>query len=117
MKHEIVEKNVWLLGTLIAIVISVGGLVEIVPLYFENSVIAPAPGIKPYSPLRLEGRDIYVREGCYLCHTQMVRPAAGRNRALRALFARRRDGLRPSVPVRVQAHGSGPRARRRQVFR
>ncbi len=74
MKHEIVEKNVWLLGTLIAIVISVGGLVEIVPLYFENSVIAPAPGIKPYSPLRLEGRDIYVREGCYLCHTQMVRP-------------------------------------------
>ena len=74
MNHEFVEKNAWLLGTLIAIVISVAGLVEIVPLCFEASVIAPAPGIKPYPPLALEGRDVYVREGCYLCHTQMVRP-------------------------------------------
>jgi cytochrome c oxidase cbb3-type subunit II len=74
MNHEVVEKNVWLLGTLIAIVIAVGGLVEIVPLYFENSIIKPAPGVEPYTPLQLEGRDIYVREGCYLCHTQMVRP-------------------------------------------
>lgn len=74
MSHEIVEKKAWLLGTLIAIVISVGGLVEIVPLYFQASVIEPAPGIKPYGPLELAGRDVYVREGCYLCHTQMVRP-------------------------------------------
>jgi cytochrome c oxidase cbb3-type subunit II len=74
MTHEIVEKKAWLMGTLIAIVISVGGLVEIVPLYFQASVITPAPGIKPYGPLELAGRDIYVREGCYLCHTQMVRP-------------------------------------------
>ena len=74
MNHEIIEKNAWLLGTLIAVVISVGGLVEIVPLYFQASVISPSPGIKPYGPLELEGRDIYVREGCYLCHTQMVRP-------------------------------------------
>ena len=74
MSHEIVEKRAWLMGTLIAIVISVGGLVEIVPLYFQASVIEPAPGIKPYGPLELAGRDVYVREGCYLCHTQMVRP-------------------------------------------
>lgn len=74
MNHEIVEKRAWLMGTLIAIVISVGGLVEIVPLYLQASVITPAPGIKPYGPLQLAGRDVYVREGCYLCHTQMVRP-------------------------------------------
>jgi len=74
MNHEIVEKNAWLLGTLIAIVISVAGLVEIVPLYFQASVIKPAPGIRPYPALELAGRDVYVREGCYLCHTQMVRP-------------------------------------------
>jgi cytochrome c oxidase cbb3-type subunit II len=74
MNHEIVEKNAWLMGTLIAIVISVAGLVEIVPLCFQASVILPSPGIKPYAPLALAGRDVYVREGCYLCHTQMVRP-------------------------------------------
>jgi cytochrome c oxidase cbb3-type subunit 2 len=74
VNHEIVEKNAWLLGTLIAVVISIGGMVEIVPLYLSASVIAPAPGVKPYPPLELAGRDVYVREGCYLCHTQMVRP-------------------------------------------
>ncbi len=74
MNHEIVEKNAWLLGTLIAIVISVAGLVEIVPLYFQASVIKPSPGVVPYPALELAGRDVYVREGCYLCHTQMVRP-------------------------------------------
>jgi cytochrome c oxidase cbb3-type subunit II len=74
MSHEIVEKKVGLMGALIALVISVGGLVEIVPLYAQQSVIEPSPGIKPYSPLALEGRDVYVREGCYNCHSQMVRP-------------------------------------------
>jgi cytochrome c oxidase cbb3-type subunit 2 len=73
MNHEIVEKKVGLLGALIAVVISVGGLVEIVPLYAQRSVVDPAPGVKPYSALALEGRDIYVREGCYNCHSQMVR--------------------------------------------
>jgi cytochrome c oxidase cbb3-type subunit 2 len=73
MNHEIIEKRAWLMGTLIAIVISIGGLVEIVPLYLSASVISPAPGIKPYGALELAGRDVYVREGCYLCHTQMVR--------------------------------------------
>jgi cytochrome c oxidase cbb3-type subunit 2 len=74
MNHDAVEKRVGLLGVLIALVISVGGLVEIVPLYFQASVTKPAPGIKPYEALRLEGRDVYIREGCYLCHSQMVRP-------------------------------------------
>jgi cytochrome c oxidase cbb3-type subunit 2 len=74
MKHEIVERKSWLMGTLIAVVISVAGLVEIVPLYSQGSVVEPAPGVKPYGALELEGRDIYVREGCYNCHSQMVRP-------------------------------------------
>jgi cytochrome c oxidase cbb3-type subunit 2 len=77
MNHEVVEKRVGLMGVLIALVISVGGLVEIVPLYFQSSVIEPAPGIKPLPALALAGRDIYVREGCYNCHSQMVRPLYG----------------------------------------
>ena len=74
MNHDTIEKKAGLLGVLIALVISVGGLVEIVPLYFSSEVTTPAPGVKPYSALQLEGRDIYIREGCYNCHSQMVRP-------------------------------------------
>jgi cytochrome c oxidase cbb3-type subunit II len=74
MNHEIVERRAVLLGVLIAVVISVGGLIEIVPLYFSSQVTNPAPGVKPYGALQLEGRDIYVREGCYNCHSQMIRP-------------------------------------------
>jgi cytochrome c oxidase cbb3-type subunit 2 len=74
MKHETVEKKVSWLGVWIAVVISVGGLVEIVPLYLTNEVTTPAPGVKPYGALALEGRDIYLREGCYNCHSQMIRP-------------------------------------------
>jgi len=74
MKHEILETRAGLLGVLIAVVISVGGLVEIVPLYFSSQVTSPAPGVKTYTALKLEGRDIYIREGCYNCHSQMVRP-------------------------------------------
>ena len=73
MKHEKDEKSVTLLGVLIAVVISIGGLVEIVPLYFQSETTQPAPGIEPYSALRLEGRDIYIREGCTVCHSQMIR--------------------------------------------
>ncbi len=77
MSHEIVEKKAALMGVLIAIVISIGGLVEIVPLYFQSSVVQASPGVRPYSALALEGRDIYVREGCYNCHSQMVRTLKG----------------------------------------
>jgi len=74
MRHAVIETRAGLLGVLIAVVISVGGLVEIVPLYFSSQVTTPAPGVKPYTALQLEGRDIYIREGCYNCHSQMVRP-------------------------------------------
>jgi len=74
MNHEKIEKNAGLLGVLTAIVISVGGLVEIVPLYFTGQVTQAAPGVVPYTALQLEGRDIYQREGCYNCHSQMIRP-------------------------------------------
>ncbi len=74
MSHETVEKKIGLMGALIAIVISIGGLVEIVPLYAQQSVMQPSPGVKPYDALALAGRDVYVREGCYNCHSQMVRP-------------------------------------------
>lgn len=74
MNHSVIETRAGLLGVLIAVVISVGGLVEIVPLYFSSQVTTPAPGVKPYTALQLEGRDIFIREGCYNCHSQMVRP-------------------------------------------
>ena len=72
--HEWIEKNPWLLIGLVVLVISVGGLVEIVPLFFQKSTTEPVAGLKPYSPLRLAGRDVYIREGCYNCHSQMIRP-------------------------------------------
>jgi cytochrome c oxidase cbb3-type subunit 2 len=72
--HENVETNVGLLIVLIILVASVGVLVEVVPLYFMPSTTQPVEGLKPYDPLRLSGRDIYVREGCYVCHSQMIRP-------------------------------------------
>ncbi len=79
MSHEVVEKNVGWMALMILLVISIGGLVEIVPLFFLSggdmgSTVEPVKGLKPYSALRLEGRDVYVREGCYLCHSQMIRP-------------------------------------------
>ncbi len=72
--HEWIEKNPWLLIGLVLLVISFGGLVEIVPLFFQKSTTEPVAGLKPYSPLRLAGRDVYIREGCYNCHSQMIRP-------------------------------------------
>lgn len=77
MKHEFIEKNIGLMGVLIAIVISFGGLVEIIPLTQQAELTKPAPGVAPYSALQLEGRDIYLREGCYTCHSQMIRPLRG----------------------------------------
>jgi cytochrome c oxidase cbb3-type subunit 2 len=74
MSHEVVEKNVSLLAILIIAVISVGGLVEIVPLILGAQVREPSEGVKPYPPLELAGRDVYVHEGCYVCHSQQVRP-------------------------------------------
>jgi cytochrome c oxidase cbb3-type subunit 2 len=74
MKHEIVEKNVGLFIVLTLVALSFGGLAQIVPLFFIESTTTPIAGLKPLPPLVLEGRDIYIREGCHVCHTQMVRP-------------------------------------------
>lgn len=72
--QDSIEQNVGLLIVMILIVISIGGLVQIVPLFFMHSTTEPVDGLKPYSALEVIGRDIYVREGCYLCHSQMIRP-------------------------------------------
>lgn len=72
--HAVVEKNVGLMALLIVIVVSFGGLAEIVPLFFLKDTTEPVEGLKPYTALQLEGRDIYIREGCYNCHSQMIRP-------------------------------------------
>ncbi len=72
--HDKIETNIGLMIILIIITVSIGGLVQIVPLFFQHSLTEPVAGLEPYTPLRLTGRDIYVREGCYLCHSQMIRP-------------------------------------------
>jgi cytochrome c oxidase cbb3-type subunit II len=72
-KHGILERHTWLLSIGILIVVSIGGLVEIVPLFYLRSTIENVEGVRPYSPLELAGRDVYIREGCYLCHSQMIR--------------------------------------------
>lgn len=72
--HELVEKNIGLMAVLIILTISIGGLVEIVPLFYQKSTTEPVAGLEPYGALELTGRDIYVREGCYNCHSQMIRP-------------------------------------------
>jgi len=72
-RHERIEKNSILLTVLVLIVVSIGGIVELVPLYFMESTIERVEGVRPYTPLELAGRNIYIREGCYNCHSQMVR--------------------------------------------
>jgi cytochrome c oxidase cbb3-type subunit 2 len=73
-KHDLIERNMTLLIVLVILVVSVGGLVEIVPLFFQKSTTEPVTGLKPYTALQLAGRDIYIREGCNNCHSQMIRP-------------------------------------------
>jgi len=74
LTHDLVERNQALLIVLVILTVAVGGLVEILPLSFMKSVTEPVAGLKPYTPLQLTGRDVYLREGCYNCHSQMVRP-------------------------------------------
>lgn len=74
LKHTDIEKNIGLMMILIILTISVGGLVQIIPLFFMHSTTEPVEGLEPYSALELTGRDVYVREGCYTCHSQMIRP-------------------------------------------
>jgi cytochrome c oxidase cbb3-type subunit 2 len=72
--HEKIETNIGLMAVLAVIVISIGGLVQIVPLFFQKSTTEPVEGMKPYSALQLSGRDLYIRESCSVCHSQMIRP-------------------------------------------
>jgi len=72
--HDLIERNMGLLIALIVLVVAVGGLVEIIPLYFQRSTTEPVAGLKPYNALQLAGRDVYIREGCNVCHSQMIRP-------------------------------------------
>jgi cytochrome c oxidase cbb3-type subunit 2 len=74
LNHDFIEQNSWLMIILVVLTVAVGGLVEIVPLFFQRQLTEPVAGLKPYEPLRLVGRDIYIREGCYNCHSQMIRP-------------------------------------------
>jgi cytochrome c oxidase cbb3-type subunit 2 len=73
-KHKVIETNATLLLILSFLVVSIGGLVQIVPLFYLENTIEKVEGVRPYTPLELAGRDIYVREGCYVCHSQMIRP-------------------------------------------
>ena len=105
-KHKFIETNATLLLVLSFLVVSIGGLVQIVPLFYLENTIEKVEGMRPYSPLELTGRDIYIREGCYVCHSQMIRPM--------------RDEVERyghySVPVGVQADRPGPGAGRRALF-
>lgn len=74
MRHEHIETNSGLMIILVLVVVSIGGLIEIVPLFYIDETIEDVEGVRPYTPLELRGRDIYVREGCYTCHSQMIRP-------------------------------------------
>jgi cytochrome c oxidase cbb3-type subunit 2 len=74
LTHDKIERNVGLMIILVILVVAVGGLVEIVPLFFQRSTTEPVAGLKPYTALQLSGRDVYIREGCYNCHSQMIRP-------------------------------------------
>ena len=117
MKHDVIEKNLGLLAVLTALVISVAGLVEIVPLYFATETTTPAPGVKPYTALAA-GRPGHLPAGglLQLPLPDGAAPAVG-DGALRPLLRGRRVGLRPPVPVRVEAHGPGPGPRGRPLHR
>ena len=116
-RHVKLERNATLLLVASFLVVTVGGIVEIAPLFWLENTIEEVEGVRPYSPLELAGRDIYVREGCYVCHSQMIRPDARRERALRPLLAGGRVDVRPPVPVGIKAHRAGPRPGRRALFR
>ncbi len=74
LTHDFIERKIGWMIVLVVLVVSVGGLVEIIPLFFQRSLTEPVTGLKPYDALQLSGRDIYIREGCYNCHSQMIRP-------------------------------------------
>ena len=117
MKHEVFEKNSIILLVGILVVVSIGGLFEIAPLFWVDSTIEKVKGMRPYTPLEQAGRDVYVREGCYNLPQPDGAHASRRGRALRPLQPRRREHVRSSLPVGLEADRARSRARRRQVLR
>ena len=111
MSHERIEKSVVILGILTFFAVIWGGLVQIVPLFFDNQLRPENSYVKPYDPLRLAGFNIYVREGCYGCHSQMIRPFRWETER------RRRIHVRPPLHVGFQTHRPGSRPRGRQIRR
>jgi cytochrome c oxidase cbb3-type subunit 2 len=114
-RHKTLERNVTLLAIFAFAAVTIGGIVEIAPLFWIDNTIEKVEGMRPYTPLEQAGRDIYVREGCYVCHSQMIRPFRDETE-LWPLQPRGGIDVRPPVPVGLEAHraGSGPRGR--QVF-
>jgi cytochrome c oxidase cbb3-type subunit 2 len=115
--HEKIETSNFLMIVLVLLTVIVGGVVEIVPLFFQRSTTQPVPGLKPYTALQVAGRDIYVREGCYNCHSQMIRPFRAETLRYGHYSLAGEFCLRPAVPVGQQAHRARPAARGRQVQR
>ena len=109
-RHKAVEKHATLMMALSLVVVTIGGIVEIAPLFYLENTIEKVEGVRPYTPLELAGRDVYIREGCYTCHSQMIRPDARRGRAVRALLSGRREHVRSPVPMGLETDrtGSGP---------
>ena len=115
--HRVWEGR-WLLFTVMVIVaVVVASLFEIIPTFLIRSNVPTIASVKPYTPLELAGRDLYIREGCFNCHSQMIRPVPLRDRTVRRVLEARRVRVRPSVPVGIAAHRSRSRARGRQVPR
>ena len=83
MKHEIIEKNIGLMIVLIVVAISFGALAQVIPQFWQKETTEPITGLKPLPAIALEGRDIYIREGCHVCHTQMVRPMRAKTGAIK----------------------------------
>src|SRR6516164_7438332 len=96
-RHQIFEKNSIILVVGILAVVAIGGLVEIVPLFYLKSTIETVDGVRPYTPLEVAGRKIYIREGCYLCHSQMIRSPPNRNTTTPSCGAR--SGRGPTSPA------------------
>ncbi len=115
-KHGYIERNVTLLAVLSLIVVAVGGLVQIVPLFYLENTIEDVEGVRPYTPLELAGRDIYIREGCYVCHSQMIRPMRDEFERLWPLQPGRRIEIRSPVPMGIKADRPRPCAGRRALF-
>ena len=115
-RHATIERNSVLLLALTLVTVAIGGLVEIVPLFAVETTIERVAGVRPYTPLELMGRNIYIREGCYVCHSQMVRPLRDEVERYGHYSLAAREHVRPPVPVGLEAHRAGSGARRRQVL-